>query len=315
MTILVVARGNMDDAAWVERLRHELPGREIVVQGEPFDRRAVHYAVAWKHPPGAFAGLPNLTAIFSLGAGVEHLLTDPRLPDVPVLRVVDGDLTARMSEYVVLHCLRILRQHERFARQQRDHIWQDDDHQPTAREVRVGIMGLGVLGTDAAAKLRTMGFDVAGWSRTAKDLPGMACFAGAGGLSPFLARTDILVCLLPMTPDTSGIIDRSLLGGLAKDGRTGGPHLVNAGRGGLQVEADVLAALDDGTLASATLDVFQTEPLPADSPLWSHPGVTVTPHNAAMSSPHAIAELIARQIRRHEAGEPFEHLVDRARGY
>lgn len=315
MTILVVARGNMDDAAWVERLRHELPGREIVVQGEPFDRRAVHYAVAWKHPPGAFAGLPNLTAIFSLGAGVEHLLMDPRLPDVPVLRVVDGDLTARMSEYVVLHALRILRQHELLVRQQRERIWLDDDRQPAARDVRVGVMGLGVLGADAAAKLRTMGFDVAGWSRTAKVLPGVACFAGAEGLTPFLSRTDILVCLLPLTPDTAGIIDRSLLGRLAKDGRAGGAHLVNAGRGGLQVEADILAALEDGTLASATLDVFETEPLPPDSPLWSHPRVTVTPHNAAMSSPHAIAGLIARQIRRHEAGEPFEHLVDRSRGY
>ncbi len=315
MTILVIARGNMDDADWVERLRIELPGRDVVVLGEPFDRRAVHYAVAWKHPPGAFAGLPNLAAIFSLGAGVEHLVDDPRLPDVPILRVVNADLTARMSEYVVFHCLRILRQHERFVRQQRERVWADDDLQPAASDVRVGIMGLGVMGADAAAKLRVMGFDVAGWSRSRKDLPGVACFAGEEGLSAFLARTDILVSVLPLTAETAGIIDKALLGGLARDGRTSGPHLINAGRGGLQVEADILAALDDGTLASATLDVFQTEPLPAESPLWSHPRVTVTPHNAAMSSPEAIAALIAKQIRGHEAGEPFEHVVDRARGY
>lgn len=315
MTVLVVARGNMKDAAWVSRLQKELPGREIVVLGEPFDRRAVHYAVAWKHPPGAFAGLPNLAAIFSLGAGVEHLLNDDRLPEVPILRVVDADLTARMSEYVVLHCLRILRQHERFVAQQRERVWLDDHRQPAAADVRVGVMGLGVLGADAAAKLRTMGFDVAGWSRTPKSLPGITGFSGPEGITPFLARTDILVVLLPLTPETTGLIDRAVLEGLAQDGRTGGPHLINAGRGGLQVEADILAALDAGVLASATLDVFETEPLPAESPLWGHPRVIVTPHNAAMSSPEAIAALIARQILRHEAGAPFEHVVDRSRGY
>lgn len=315
MTILVVARGNMDGVAWAERLRKELPDAEVVLPGEPFDRRAVHYALAWKHPPGAFAGLPNLEAIFSLGAGVDHLLGDPRLPDVPVLRVVDPDLTARMSEYVVFHCLRILRQHERYVRQQRDRIWHDDERQPVAAEVRVGLMGLGVLGTDAAAKLRVMGFDVAGWSRSPREVPGLACFAGTEGLAPFLARTDILVCMLPLTPDTAGIIDAALLSGLARDGRLGGPHLINAGRGGLQKEADILAALESGTLASATLDVFETEPLPQDSPFWSHPRVIVTPHNAAMSLPDTIARLIAAQIRRHEAGEPFEHPVDRERGY
>ncbi|MHB2166624.1 2-hydroxyacid dehydrogenase [Alsobacter sp. R-9] len=315
MTILVVAQGNMDPRAWVARFREVLPGRDVVMAGEPFDRRAVHYAVTWKHPPGALAGLPNLSAIFSLGAGVDHLMGDPRLPDVPVVRVVDDDLTRRMSEYVVLHALRILRQHDRYVRQQHEKVWLDDDAQPSARDVRVGILGLGVLGQDAAAKLAVMGFDVAGWSRTRRPLPGLPTFAGAEELAPFLARTNILVCLLPLTPATTGIIDARMLAGLARDGRVGGPHLINAGRGGLQVEADILAALDAGTLASATLDVFQTEPLPQESRLWTHPRVTVTPHNAAMSSPPAIARLIAEQIRRHEAGEPFLYLVDRERGY
>jgi len=315
MTILVVARGNMKDAAWVSRLRSELPDREVVVLGEPFDRRAVHYGVAWKQPSGSFAGLPNLAAIFSLGAGVEHLLTDDRLPDVPILRVVDADLTARMGEYVVLHCLRILRQHDRFVAQQRERVWQDDPRQPAAAQVRVGVMGLGVLGADAAGKLRAMGFDVAGWSRSPKSLPGIESYAGSDGLTAFLARTDILVVLLPLTPDTTAIVNRGLLDRLAQDGRTGGPHLINAGRGGLQVEADILSALEAGVLASATLDVFETEPLPTNSSLWSHPRVVVTPHNAAMSSPEAVAALIARQIRRHEAGEPFEHVVERGRGY
>jgi glyoxylate/hydroxypyruvate reductase len=314
MTILVAIKG-WDVDQWVARLTSKLPGRNVALPGEPFDRRAVHYALAWKAPPGAFAGLPNLEAIFSLGAGVDHLLVDPKLPDVPILRVVDPDLTNRMSEYVALHCLKILRQQMRYVRQQQERVWADDNAQPAARQVRVGVLGLGVLGQDAARKLQVLGFDVAGWSRGPKRIPDLATFSGEDGLAPFLARTDILVSLLPLTDDTRGLIDGKLLRGLARDGRVGGAHLINAGRGGLQVESDILACLDDGALASATLDVFETEPLPTASPLWAHPRVTVTPHNAAMSEPEAIVSLVAEQILRHERGEPFQHVVDRAVGY
>jgi glyoxylate/hydroxypyruvate reductase A len=160
-----------------------------------------------------------------------------------------------------------------------------------------------------------IGFDVAGWSRSPRNVEGLTTFAGEAGMVPFLARTDILVSLLPLTPQTRGTINAGLIAGLARDGRLGGPFLINAGRGGLQVETDILAALEAGTLKGATLDVFETEPLPRDSPLWTHPAVTVTPHNAAMSEPEAVASLIAAQIRRLEAGEPLEHVVDPARGY
>jgi glyoxylate/hydroxypyruvate reductase A len=314
MSLLVAMTGwHVED--WRARFGAELPDMPIVILGEPFDRRAVHYVASWKHPPGSLAGLPNLAAIFSLGAGVDHLMTDDRLPDVPIARVVDPDLTTRMSEYIVLHCLMFLRQQRRYDAQQRAASWEDDRNQPAARSVRVGIMGLGELGLDAARKLQVMGFDVAGWSRSLKSVEGVATFAGEDGLAVFLARTDILVSLLPLTPGTRGVIDAKLLAGLAQDGRLGGPFLINAGRGGLQVEAGILAALDSGTLKGATLDVFETEPLPAQSPLWRHPGVTVTPHNAAMSEPEAIVSLIAAQIRRLEAGEALEHVVDPMRGY
>jgi glyoxylate/hydroxypyruvate reductase A len=314
MSLLVAMTGwHVED--WRARFRAELPDMPIVILGEPFDRRAVHYVASWKHPPGSLAGLPNLAAIFSLGAGVDHLMTDERLPDVPIARVVDPDLTTRMSEYIVLHCLMFLRQQRRYDAQQRAAGWEDDRNQPAARSVRVGIMGLGELGLDAVRKLRVMGFDVAGWSRSPKTIEGLATFSGEDGMAAFLARTDILVSLLPLTPETRGVIDAKLLAGLAQDGRLGGPFLINAGRGGLQLEADILAALDAGTLRAATLDVFESEPLPADSPLWSHPAVTVTPHNAAMSEPEAIVTLIAAQIRRLEAGEALEHVVDPGRGY
>lgn len=314
MTLLVAMTGwHVED--WRERFQALLPELPVVVLGEPFDRRAVHYVASWKHPEGSLAGLPNLAAIFSLGAGVDHIFADSRLPDVPIARVVDPDLTTRMSEYVVLHCLMHLRQQRRYERQQLAKSWDDDRYQSAARSVRVGIMGLGELGLDAARKLQVMGFDVAGWSRSPKSVDGLATFSGEDGMAPFLARTDILVSLLPLTPETRGVLNAELLAGLARDGRLGGPFLINAGRGGLQVEADILAALESGTLKGATLDVFETEPLPADSPLWSHPAVTVTPHNAAMSEPEAVATLIAAQIRRLQAGEPLDHIVDPAKGY
>jgi len=314
MSLLLAMTGwHVED--WRARFQALLPEMPIVVLGEAFDRRAVHYVASWKHPPGSLTGLPNLAALFSLGAGVDFLFADDKLPAAPIARVVDPDLTTRMSEYIVLHCLLHLRQQRRYDRQQRAGVWDDDRFQPAARSVRVGIMGLGELGLDAARKLQVMGFDVAGWSRSPKTIERLPSFSGEDGMKDFLARTDILVSLLPLTSDTRGIINAELLSRLARDGRLGGPFLINAGRGGLQVEADILGALDAGTLKGATLDVFETEPLPPESRLWTHPDVVVTPHNAAMSEPEAVASLIAAQIRRLEAGEPLQHVVDPGRGY
>ncbi|HZB38885.1 MAG TPA: glyoxylate/hydroxypyruvate reductase A [Beijerinckiaceae bacterium] len=295
---------------WIDRFRGLMPERRVFGLGEAFDPAEVRYVASWKHPPGSLAALPNLQVLFSLGAGVDHLIGDPLLPKVPLVRVVDADLTARMSEYVVLHCLMHLRRQRRHDEQQRRKIWFDDRFQPGAHEVRVGIMGLGVLGQDAARKLKVMGFDVAAWSRSPREVEDVQSFSGESGLTPFLARTDILVCLLPLTEATRGILNRSLFERLARDGKLGGPILINAGRGGLQVEADILAALEDGTLHAATLDVFETEPLPAHSPLWTHPAVTVTPHNAAMSNPDSIAEQIAEQVGAFERGEKLKNVVD-----
>jgi glyoxylate/hydroxypyruvate reductase A len=252
--------------------------------------------------------------MFSLGAGVDALIADPTLPDVPVARIVDPDLTRRMTEYVVLHVLMHHRRVRRYDEQQRQRLWRDH-HQPAAGEVAVGIMGLGVLGRDAAATLARLGFRVAGWSRTERSVAGIATFHGAAGLDPFLARTEILVCLLPHTPATECLINLALLRKLKRDGALGGAFLINAGRGKLQVDADIIAALEEGSLAGATLDVFPTEPLPPDSPLWSHPNITVTPHNAAESDPQALVANVLRQIERFERGLPLENMIDRRLGY
>ena len=312
---LLVSMPGWDVEPWRREFAVCFPDREIFVAGEAYAAADIAYAATWKHPPNSLTGLSNLRLLFSLGAGVDHLFRDPGLPSVPIVRVNDPDLRDRMSEYVVLHVLLYHRQQRRYDCLQKHRRWEDDALQPAAKDVRVGVMGLGVLGSDAARKLATLGFNVAGWSRTAKDLPGIHCSAGEDMLGTFLGRTDILVVLLPLTADTAGILNTKLFRQLARDGRHGGPMMINAGRGMLQVEEDILACLNDGTLKGVTLDVFINEPLPASSALWSHPNVTVTPHNAAVSEPRAVARYIAGQIRAFERREPLRSLIDRNLGY
>ena len=198
---------------------------------------------------GCWRGLPQLRAIFSLGAGVDHVVDDAGLPAVPLVRIVDPDLTMRMSEYVALHVLIHHRRQRRYDTQQRKRLWHEHA-QPPASDVAIGIMGMGVLGRDAAALLRRLGFQVAGFSRSRKQLPGIEMFSGNDELDAFLRRTEILVCLLPATPATAGILNLELFRKLKRDGAAGGAFLINAGRGALQVDADIVAALDEGTLAA-----------------------------------------------------------------
>jgi len=259
-------------------------------------------------------GFPNLKAIINLGAGADHLLADPALPRVPLARVVHPDLTMRVVEYVVLHVLMHHRRQRRYDAQQRNKLWRSGA-QPAAREVAVGIMGLGAIGGAAARALAQIGFEVAGWSRTPRSIAGVATFHGMAALDPFLARTEILVCLLPATPQTAALLDLALFRKLKSNGAAGGAYLINAGRGALQVDGDILAALDEGSLDGATLDVFPTEPLPAASRLWTHPKVTITPHNAGDISPHVFAACVIEQIGRCENGLPLDNLIDRDRGY
>ncbi|MCX5520750.1 glyoxylate/hydroxypyruvate reductase A [Kaistia defluvii] len=310
---VLIASGNWAPEPWAVPFASE-PDRPLAIWPDVPDREAIHYVLAWRPPAEAFANLPNLRAVFSLGAGVDHVVGNAALPDVPIVRVVDPDLTTRMTEWVTLQVLLHHRQHLAYARQQAAHQWREL-RQPVANDVRIGIMGLGELGRDAAEVLARLGFQVAGWSRSAKDIPGIETFHGADGLTAFLGRTDILVVLVPLTPDTRGILDASVFDRLARNGALGGAVLINGGRGGLQVEADILAALDDGRLVGASLDVFEPEPLGPDSPFWSHPRVVLTPHVAASSEASVLADGIHRQILDFEAGKPLANLVDVSRGY
>jgi glyoxylate/hydroxypyruvate reductase A len=313
--LLAMTGAGWNPAEWQARFSALAPGREVRIWPDHVgDPAEIGYACAWKPPPGLLAQFPHLKAIFSLGAGVDHLIGDPLLPAVPLVRVVDRDLTARMTEYVVLHVLLHHRRLRLYQAQQRERVWHEHA-QPAASEVVVGILGLGVLGREAAELLARIGFRVAGFGRTEKSVPGIETFHGKNGLDAFLARTEILLCLLPHTPATEGILNLTLLRKLKRDGALGGAYLINAGRGMLQVDVDILAALEEGSLAGASLDVFPAEPLSRESPLWTHPNVIITPHNAGVSDPRALAKNVLTQIERFERGLPLQHVVDRKAGY
>ncbi|HET9538520.1 MAG TPA: glyoxylate/hydroxypyruvate reductase A [Mesorhizobium sp.] len=283
--------------------------REVVLDPDGPNDPSITYAVVWKQRPNLLGGLPNLRAIFSIGAGVDHIFQDPGLPQVPIIRVVAENLTQYMTEYVVWRVLDHHRQGFLYRAQQRRKIWHEPQQRP-ANDISVGIMGLGQLGRAAASALLALGFRVNGWTRRENTMTDVATFHGEKGLIPFLNATDILVVLLPLTPDTQGIINYDLLRELRRRNGLGGSVLVNSGRGKLQSDAGILRALEDGTLKEATLDVFEVEPLPKTSPLWSHPKVFVTPHAAATSDPDHLVAPMLDQMDAFERGEPLQNVVD-----
>lgn len=296
-------------AEWANLLREALPEVEVRRLDDPGPVEDVDMALVWRPPAGSLRRFPNLRAIFSLGAGVDGVLADTTLPDVPLVRLIDPELTRGMTEYVLAAVLHHHRHFDVYARQQDSASWQF--HRPKLRgECRVGVLGLGELGQDAVRVLRDLGFDVAGWSRSSKALPGIACFEGDGGFRPFLARTDILVCLLPLTPDTAGILNAEVFAALPE-----GAAVINVARGGHLVDVDLIAALDRGHLSGATLDVFHEEPLSPRHAFWRHPRIRVTPHAASYTVPRSAVTQIAANIRRLQAGEPLVGVVDRKRGY
>lgn len=296
---------------WRESFQRLAPDIEMRVWPDEVDDLAqIDCALVWNPPAGLLARAPNLRLIQSLGAGVDGLLSDPDLPrHVPVARVVDPLLTQCMIEYVVLHTLYHHRLMPMFARQQAAALWHETIA-PPAQKRTVGILGLGELGTASAQALTALGFRVAGWSRRPKEFPGVTSFSGASGLPEMLAQTDILVCMLPLTGETEDILDARLLGQLPA-----GASLINCGRGRHLVDADLLAALDSGQIAGASLDVFRQEPLPADHPFWARSEIVITPHVASISDPQSTAAFVVENIRRVWAGKPPLHQVDLSKGY
>ncbi len=308
MAFLILAPSSRT-SAWEKEIRKAEPDLDLRVWPDTGDPDEVSFALCWKHPPGVLNRFSNLKCIASMGAGVDHLLQDPALPEVPIVRVVDPSMARSMTEYLLMAVLFRMRQLDRYWQDQLQRTWHPRVPEQAA-SVRIGIMGLGQLGGDAARAFSSLHFPVAGWSRTPKTLEGVDTFAGEAGLASFLSGLRVLVCLLPLTARTRGILNRQTFEMLPD-----GAYLVNSARGEHLVEEDLLAALDSGKLSGACLDVFLTEPLPREHPFWGRPEITITPHISSLTNPKAVCPGIVDNYRRMRSGLPLRHLVDRKRGY
>jgi glyoxylate/hydroxypyruvate reductase A len=273
------------------------------------DKADIEVALAWKPASGLLASLPNLKLIVSLGMGVDHLLSDDKLPDVPITRIMDDGLIGQMSEYALYWALRHHRDIDKYAASQRAQTWKVEDFVDTIHR-RIGMLGLGTIGQDTAKKFAALGFPTAGWSRTPKNLPGIKTFHGADGFVRLLADSDILVNVLPLTRDTRGLLDAKAFAALPK-----GAYFINMARGGHVVDEALLAALNSDHLSGAVLDVFNQEPLPADHPYWTHPKVHVTPHIAGATNPRTASPGVIDNIKRLRSGRELLHRIDPKTGY
>ena len=304
---ITVCCSDTKTAPWIEALRAALPGA-AVEEWRPGAPQADH-AVVWSPPQQFLDQQAGLKGIFNIGAGVDALMKLELPRDALVVRLDDAGMSVQMAEFVCHAVIRHFRELDAYDRDAAQGKW--GFRRPRLRaEFPVGVMGLGVLGTRVAQALAAFEFPVLGWSRGARDVPGVRCFAGEAQFHDFLAATRVLVNLVPLTPDTENILNRETLGRLQPGG-----YLVNVARGAHLVDADLLALLDSGHLAGAALDVFRTEPLPGDHPFWAHPRITVTPHTSARTLREESVAQIARKILAFERGEPIAGVVDRQRGY
>ncbi|KLN62351.1 hydroxyacid dehydrogenase [Kiloniella spongiae] len=308
--LLLTSVSSEEEAMWLSKLRSALPEEDVVLMSELSDKAEVDMAIVANPPQGVLHTLSNLKWIQSLWAGVDALLVDPTLPeDVPLVRLIDPALSASMAEATATHVLALHRDLPRYARQQQRQEWRQHELLRSS-ERRIGILGLGEMGVASAQQLRALGFNVRGWSRSLKTLEGIECFAGQGGLRKFLNGLDVLVNLLPLTPETKGILAKDLFSQLPK-----GAGLINFGRGGHQVEGDVIAALDAGQLSHAVLDVFSQEPLSSDNPLWRHPHITLLPHVAAPTNSGTAVGIVANNIKNYRKTGQLPKQVERSVGY
>lgn len=306
MSFLIISP-NRDPQVWVEAIKELAPEIDLEIYPEVRDPDAVEFALCWNHPPGAFRQFPNLKAISSMGAGIDHILQDREIPNnIKITRVIDEQLSEDMSIFVlslVLEHLRNLTFHHC------GHSWERKMYQ-RPQDVRIGIMGLGVLGSSVAKKLKNNGFKVSGWSRTPKDLSGIRTFHGDHQLNHFLENSEILICLLPLTSETENILKKDLFEKLPKNA-----YLINVARGKHLVENDLLEALRSGHLSGASLDVFREEPLPQNHAFWSDPRIKITPHVASITSPSSVAPQIIENYYNLKNNLPLKNEVSRDTGY
>lgn len=307
-TILFLSE--VSDNSWPAALAEAFPSHRVVTKLDDADPAETVAAIVWNHPYGALAAYRNLDILINLGAGVDHIIGDPDLPaGVPIVRLVDPGMSACMAEYVLTHCLSLHRRLPELREAQAERRWDFFTPSP-ASAACIGVLGFGKLGRACADLLSTVGFEVIGWKRTSAVAGEYEVHFGEDGLKAFCARADIIVVLLPLTAGTRNLLNRDFFKGVRA-----GAALINVGRGDLLVEEDLLAALDDGRLRRAVLDVFTKEPLPVEHPFWTHPKITISPHNASATNPATALEQVSENVRRAFAGEPLLNKVDPAAGY
>lgn len=294
---------------WAQLFACKAPDIPFRLWPDAGDPAAVRYLAAWQPPEDPARTLPNLEVIFSVGAGIDQFDLSGVPDHIAVVRMVEPGIVEGMVEYVTQAVLTIHRDLFDYALQQEQRVWRELPVRAAASR-RVGVLGLGMLGSAVLERLRLFGFPCAGWSRSAHALPGIDCYAGTEALDAFLARTDILICLLPLTNATRGLLDATLFAKLPK-----GASFINVGRGPQLDQQALLAALDSGHLQTAILDVTDPEPLPPSHPFWTHPRVRLTPHIASATRPETAVEVVLDNIRRHRDGLPMRGQIDRSRGY
>ncbi|WP_321963248.1 glyoxylate/hydroxypyruvate reductase A [Paraburkholderia sp. J7] len=294
---------------WAQLFAHKAPDIPFRLWPDTGDPADVRYLAAWQPPENPARTLPNLEVIFSVGAGIDQFDLSGVPDHVAVVRMIEPGIVEGMVEYVTQAVLTIHRDLFDYALQQQQRVWRALPVRAAASR-RVGVLGLGMLGSAVLERLRLFSFDCAGWSRSPRTLPGVACYAGAEALDAFLARTDILICLLPLTDATRGLLDTTLFARLPQ-----GASFINVGRGPQLDQRALLDALDSGHLHNAILDVVDPEPLPPEHPFWTHPRVRLTPHIASATRPETAVDVVLENIRRHRDGLPMLGLIDRTRGY
>jgi glyoxylate/hydroxypyruvate reductase A len=306
--IFIASKGNRDGLA--QMFRAELPDFQLITEASEIAGGNVPYIVVGRPDPGVIGRVPGLQVVLSLNAGVEHLLASGEVPEeIPIVRMVDYGLAEGMSEWVLAHTLAWHRNILLYRDMQPRREWKPLVER-LARDRTVTVLGAGELGGPVAAHLVAFNFQTRVWSRSGRTVPGATSFAGREQLIAAATGADVLINLLPLTAETRDLIDASVFAAMNEGG-----FFINGARGGQVVDADLIAALDAGRLGGAALDVFRTEPLPQDDPLWTHPKILISPHVAAPTHPHTAVVEMAANIRRHQAGEPLHNVVDRAAGY
>ena len=309
MAIVIIRQDHKIDL-WKNALLEADSSLEVYSYQEKHPKEDITMAIIWKHPVGSLSDYPNLKCIASAGAGVDYIFEDVTRPkSVPITRLVDPYLASDMSEHVLAAILAHLKNFNDYKLQQVDSLWKPKDYL-RIKDVTVGIMGLGELGALTAKDLAKVGFKVQGWSRSKKDIEQVTTFSGSGEQAQFLETTDILVCLLPLTPETEGILNKQLMEQLPKNA-----YVINVARGGHLVDGDLIMLLDGGHLSGACLDVYHTEPLPQAHPFWNHPKIFMTPHYASVSDTDSVIPQLLENYRRLDNDEELLNQVDQEKGY